>query len=139
MDEHSLVALVGFSLKYLSFSELINLSKLVKLLFFKIFSNSFLTFEFFLFKVSDHFFSKTMPFSPASLQESKIFFGTSKGSAFHFNFFLTSLISSSPNGEPCEEAFPDLLGDPKPIIVLQEIIFGLFDLEAFFIALEICL
>ena len=34
------------------------------------------------------------------------------------------------------EAFPDLLGEPKPIIVLQEIIDGLLDLEAFFIALK---
>ena len=40
--------------------------------------------------------------------------------------FLTSLISSLPRGLPCEDALPDLLGEPKPIFVLQEIIVGFF-------------
>ena len=35
------------------------------------------------------------------------------------------------------EAFPDLFGDPNPIIVLQDIKVGLLDLDAFVIALEI--
>ena len=56
----------------------------------------------------------------------------------HLSFFLTNAISSSPKGEPCDEAFPDLLGDPKPITVLQDIIVGLLDLDAFEIAFEIC-
>ena len=37
-----------------------------------------------------------------------------------------------------DEAFPDLLGEPKPITVLHEIIVGFFDLWAFEIAVEIC-
>ena len=59
------------------------------------------------------------------------------GSCFHLSLFLTNFISSSPRGAPCDEAFPDLFGEPKPIIVLQEIIEGFFDLNVFFIALEI--
>jgi hypothetical protein len=54
------------------------------------------------------------------------------------SFFLTKEISSSPSGEPCYEAFPDLFGDPKPIMVLHDIIVGLFDLDALEIAFEIC-
>ena len=50
----------------------------------------------------------------------------------------TNLISSEPSGLPCEEAFPDLLGEPKPITVLQDTIVGLFDLHAFDMALNIC-
>ena len=38
--------------------------------------------------------------------------GILKGSYFHFYFFLTSFISSSPNGLPCDEALPPLFGDP---------------------------
>ena len=56
----------------------------------------------------------------------------------HFSFFLTNAISSSPRGDPCEEAFPDLFGDPNPMTVLQDIKVGLLDLDAFEIALEIC-
>ena len=51
---------------------------------------------------------------------------------------LEKIISSSPNGEPCDEALPDLFGEPKPIIVLQDIIVGLLDLDALKIAFEIC-
>ena len=56
----------------------------------------------------------------------------------HLSFFLTKATSSSPRGEPCEDAFPDLLGEPYPIVVLQEINVGLLDFEALVIALEIC-
>ena len=43
-----------------------------------------------------------------------------------------------PKGDPCDEALPDLFGDPKPIIVLQDIIVGFLDFDAFVIALDIC-
>ena len=50
--------------------------------------------------------------------------GISNGLCFQFNFFLTSFISSSPSGDPCDDALPDLFGEPKPIIVLHAIIEG---------------
>ena len=99
-DEHSLVALFGFSLKYFFFSLLTRLSSLSKLLLFKILSKSFLVLDLFLFKLEFHFFSNSIPLFPISLQASKIFFGISKGLCFHFSFFLTRSISSSPSGEP---------------------------------------
>ena len=61
-----------------------------------------------------------------------------KGSEIQFNFFLTSLTSSFPRAAPCEEALPDLLGEPYPIIVLQEIKFGFFEFKLFLIAFDIC-
>ena len=54
--------------------------------------------------------------------------GITNGSWDHFNFFLMSFISSYPIGLPCADDFPDLFGDPYPIVVLQEIIVGFFDL-----------
>ena len=54
------------------------------------------------------------------------------------SFVLTNEISSSPKGEPWDDAFPDLFGEPKPITVLQDIKVGLLDLDALEIALEIC-
>ena len=56
-----------------------------------------------------------------------------------FKFFSNNFISSSPNGLPCEDALPPLFGDPKPIVVLQEIAIGFFDFWAFFKALNISL
>ena len=41
-------------------------------------------------------------------------------------FFLNVSISSSPSGDPCEAALPDLFGEPKPIIVLHAIIEELY-------------
>ena len=78
------------------------------------------------------------PFLPISLHVFKTSSCNVKGSLPHFSFFLTKAISSSPKGEPCEEAFPDLFGDPNPIIVLQDIKVGLFAFEAFDIAFDIC-
>ena len=83
-------------------------------------------------------FSKISPLLPISNHSFKTSSGISNGLYFHLSFFLTNLISSSPRGEPCEEAFPDLLGDPKPITVLHDIMEGLFDLVALEIALDIC-
>ena len=64
-----------------------------------------------------------------------------KLSYFQFNFSLTSLISSMPKGLPCAEAFPLLLGDPKPIFVLHAIAIGFFEfcaiLNALFISLKL--
>ena len=94
--------------------------------------------RFFLFNVSNHFSSNSAPFLPIFLQAFKISSGISNGSLFHLSFFRTKVISSLPRGEPCEEAFPDLFGDPNPIIVLQDIIVGFFALDALAIALEIC-
>ena len=56
-----------------------------------------------------------------------------------FKVAFPNFISSSPKGAPWDDAFPDLFGEPYPIIVLQEIIDGFFYLLAFLIALEICL
>ena len=42
-------------------------------------------------------------------------------------FSLVSLISSSPRAAPCASAEPDLLGDPFPISVLQQISVGRLD------------
>ena len=83
-------------------------------------------------------FSSFSPLAPICLHSFKISLGISKGRCDHLNFFLTSLISSSPKGDPWEEDFPDLLGDPNPITVLHEIKVGLFDLLAFLIAVLIC-
>ena len=58
---------------------------------------------------------------PIALQSFKIFFGITKGLYSQFNFFLTNSISSFPKGLPCEVSFPDLFGDPNPIIVLHAI------------------
>ena len=55
-----------------------------------------------------------------------------------YNGHFQQNISSFPNGEPCDDAFPDLFGDPKPITVLQDIKVGFLDLDAFEMALEIC-
>ena len=77
------------------------------------------------------FFLKLIPFYQFLSKHLKYLVGISNGLLFHLSFFLTNAISSSPKGEPCEEAFPDLFGDPNPIIVLQDIIVGLLDLEAF--------
>ena len=74
-----------------------------------------------------------------SLHEFNILSGISNGLDDQLSFFLTSFISSSPRGAPWDDALPDLFGDPKPIIVLQDIIVGFFDLCAFLIACEICL
>ena len=92
----------------------------------------------FLSRVSSHLCSNWIPFSPIFLQAFRISSGVSNGSLFHLSFFLTKAISSSPKGDPCEEAFPDLFGDPNPIIVLHDITVGLFALDAFVIAFEIC-
>ena len=73
-----------------------------------------------------HFFSKISPLWPIFLQFFKILFGISKGLFFQFKTFLTSLISSVPNGLPWDDAFPDLFGEPYPIFVLQEITVGFF-------------
>ena len=67
-----------------------------------------------------------MPLLPIFFHSFKIYFGISKGLYFQSSTFLTSLISSTPRGFPCEEALPDLLGDPYPILVLQEITVGFF-------------
>ena len=37
---------------------------------------------------------------------------------------LKKEVSSFPNGLPCAAAEPDLLGDPYPIVVLQDIVVG---------------
>ena len=95
-------------------------------------------FDFFLSNIFFQFSSNFSPFLPIFLQVVKISLGISKGSLFHLSFFLTNDTSSSPKGEPCEDAFPDLLGEPKPIKVLQEIILGLLDFEALDIELDIC-
>ena len=55
-----------------------------------------------------------------------------------FKFSLVFFISSSPKGAPWEEDFPDLLGEPNPITVLQEINVGLLDFRDLLIALSIC-
>ena len=115
--------------------------KLLKLfgsLLLIILENSSFIFLLFLSKTSFHFFSCLIPCSPIFLHSFKISFGTSKGSYFHFNFFLTRATSFSPRAAPWEDALPDLLGEPYPIIVLQEIKFGFFYLKLFFIALDIC-
>ena len=87
-----------------------------------------------LFNSFNQSFSRLSPLAPICLHSLKISSGISKGRCDQFNFFLTNLISSSPKGDPCEEDFPDLLGEPNPITVLQEIKVGLFDLFAFLIA-----
>ena len=130
--------MLGFDSKYFVFSFLIKLLR-----FFK-FESIYVSFKvdlilgLFLSNVSSHFASNSIPFSPISLQAFKISSGISNGSLFHLSFFRTKVISSSPRGEPCEEAFPDLFGDPNPIIVLQDIIVGLLALDALAIAFEIC-
>ena len=48
---------------------------------------------------------------------------------FHFNCALVFTISSSPSGDPWEDALEDLLGEPKPIVVLKFINVGFFDLR----------
>ena len=64
--------------------------------------------------------------------------GISKGICFQPSFFLTNFISSSPKGLPWDDALPPLLGDPYPIVVLQDIANGFFEFWAFFNALKIC-
>ena len=51
-------------------------------------------------------------FSPIFLHSFNNSVGILNGSYFHFSFFLTSFISSSPNGLPWDEALPPLFGDP---------------------------
>ena len=46
------------------------------------------------------------------LHELNTFFGISKGLKFQPNFFLTNETSLTPSGLPCDDAFPDLFGDP---------------------------
>ena len=137
-DEHCLVAILGFESKYFIFSFLIKSSRSFVFESIYIFFKADFILGFFLFNVSNHFFSNSTPFSPISLQAVKIALGISNGSLFHLSFFLTKVISLSPSGEPWEEAFPDLFGDPNPIIVLHDIIVGLFALDALVIAFEIC-
>jgi hypothetical protein len=132
------VAIAGFNSKFFSFSLTINFSSSSKLFSFIKLSNSDLILLSFLSNLFFHSSSNFAPFFPISLQDSKTFFGTENGSLDHFNFFLTKVISSFPRGDPCEEAFPDLLGEPKPIMVLHDIIVGFFDFEAFVIDLDIC-
>ena len=84
-----------------------------------------------------HFFSKEKPFFPISLHSLSKLFGISKGLCCHLSFFLTSLISSKPKGLPWEDAFPDLFGDPKPIVVLQDITVGFFAFCTFLRTLKI--
>ena len=83
---------------------------------FRTFLKSFfkILFIFFLFflKTLFHLFSSNSPFFPIFLHSFSIFFGISKGLKFQFKFFLTSFISSKPNGLPCEDACPDLFGEP---------------------------
>ena len=50
-----------------------------------------------------------------------------------------SKTNRAPSGDPCEEAFPALLGEPYPILVLQAIIVGIELLFASIIALLILL
>ena len=85
-----------------------------------------------------HFFSCKSPLFPTSLHSVSISFGISKGLYFHFNLFLTNATSSSPSAAPWEDALPDLLGEPYPMMVLQEIKLGFFDFKVFLIAFDIC-
>ena len=64
---------------------------------------------------------------------SSIFFGTVNGLCGQFSLVLVSFTSSSPSGEPWTDDFPCLFGDPKPILVLQEINVGFLDFWAFLI------
>ena len=64
--------------------------------------------------------------------------GISNSEYDQFRFFLVSFISSSPRGDPWEEDLDSLLGEPKPIFVLQAINVGLEFFLAVLIALEIC-
>ena len=137
-EEHCLVAMLGLDSKYFAFSSLIKFSRSSKLFVLLNFSNSDLISLLLTFKFFFHSFSNSIPFFPISLQDSKTSSGVEKGSFFHLSFLRTKEISSSPKGEPWEEDFPDLLGEPKPIIVLHEISVGLSDLDALFIALLIC-
>ena len=60
-----------------------------------------------------------------------IFLGITKGS-YPFKFFLTNLTSFSPSGLPCAFSLPDLLGEPNPIFVTQDITVGFFRCLNFF-------
>ena len=75
--------------------------------------SSSLILGFFLLISSCHLFSNCSPLLPIFLHSSKISLGISNGWLFHFNFFFTKDISSSPKGDPCEEDLPDLFGDPN--------------------------
>ena len=98
--EHCLVAKLGLDSKYFFFSLYIKFSNSTISKLFVNFSNSFFIATLFLFKSLLHFFSNSLPFFPISFHSFKISSGKTKGSYFHFNFFLTSAISSSPNGDP---------------------------------------
>src|SRR6185437_15917614 len=72
--------------------------------------------------------------SPALRQAERISAGISNGAWFQLSFSRAPLISSAPSGEPCAEALPDLVGAPKPMMVLQAIRTGRSEFCAFAIA-----
>ena len=80
----------------------------VKLFFKNLFMKKFFFFSSTLF----HLFSSNSPFFPIVLHSFKIFLEFQMAYSSNLNFFLTSFISSKPRGLPCDEDFPDLLGEP---------------------------
>src|SRR5680860_369811 len=50
--------------------------------------------------------------------------GTSNAPYFQPSASRVRTISSSPSGAPCDDSLPCLLGEPKPITVLQQIRVG---------------
>src|SRR5665213_1774223 len=57
--------------------------------------------------------------SPALRHAPRISVGTSNGACVQPSFSRAPLISSTPSGEPCAEDLPDLVGAPKPMVVLH--------------------
>ena len=66
------------------------------------------------------------------LQIFKSLSGIWKGYSFQDNLLLVNFTSSEPKGEPCDDAFADLFGEPNPIVVLKFSKQGTFDTCAFF-------
>src|SRR5258706_9761929 len=64
---------------------------------------------------------------PALRQLSRMSAGTSNGAALQPSALRAPAISSAPSGEPCGDDLPALVGGRKPIVVLQAISLGLFD------------
>ena len=65
------------------------------------------------------------------LQIFKSLSGIRNGFSLQDNLLLVKSTSSEPKGEPCDDALADLLGEPKPIVVLKFSKHGAFDICAF--------
>ena len=98
ISEDFLVAICLLILEYSTFAFSINFLNELK----------FLKFE----KIILFFWAFCEALSPIFFHSLNNSVGILNGSYFHFSFFLTSFISSSPNGLPWDEALPPLFGDP---------------------------